>query len=67
MHNAHQARCTPGVLQEASRAQEPSAEEVQALRAELELLHQTLQDITQVLPTPSTTNPFVPQFPLLQQ
>lgn len=53
MHNTHLARCTPGVLQEASRAQEPSAEEVQALRAELELLHQTLQDITQVLPAPS--------------
>lgn len=38
---------------EASRAQEASGEEVQALRAELELLHQMLQDITQVLSTPS--------------
>ena len=62
--NAHQARCTPGVLQEASRAQEPSAEEVQALRAELELLHQTLQDITQVPPTPSAL-PALPTPPCL--
>uniref|UniRef100_A0A8C2U5N0 Rootletin-like coiled-coil domain-containing protein n=1 Tax=Coturnix japonica TaxID=93934 RepID=A0A8C2U5N0_COTJA len=53
MCSIQQARCTPGVLQEASRAQEASGEEVQTLRAELELLHQTLQDITQVLSTPS--------------
>ncbi|KAI6073843.1 Rootletin isoform X5 [Aix galericulata] len=53
---------------EASRAQEPSAEEVQALRAEVELLHQTLQDVTQVPPalpcTPTAATTSVPQFPL---
>lgn len=39
---------TSGGLQESSRAQEPSLAEVEALRAELELLRQTLQDVTQV-------------------
>lgn len=43
-------------------------EEVQALRAEVELLHQTLQDVTQVPPAlpcaPTAATPSVPQFPL---
>lgn len=41
---------------------------MQALRAEVELLHQTLQDVTQVPPalscTPTAATPSVPQFPL---
>lgn len=70
VHVARQPCLTPhrGVSQEASRAQEPSAEEVQALRAEVELLHQTLQDVTQVPPTlpctPTAATLSVPQFPL---
>lgn len=61
----HVARQPCGVSQEASRAQEPSAEEVQALRAEVELLHQTLQDVTQVPPALPCTPPLLPPPPCL--
>lgn len=60
----------PG-LQEATRAREPTPEQVQALRSELELLRRTLHEITQVLghPQPGGASPCLrvpclPQCPL---
>lgn len=56
MHVRHSQPDLSWGLQEAVRAREPTPEQVQTLRSELELLRRTLHEVTQVLGHPWTTH-----------